>query len=75
MICPCCYDALKDDHEVPRNLARVRPGDLYCERCEWLFAREMIQVQGPPASTAVWHCPIHKTLNPRRELPAPPAQR
>jgi hypothetical protein len=74
MICPCCYDALRGEDEVPRQVARVRPGDLYCERCQWLFARELIKAEGPVALSAVWHCPIHKTLNPRRELPLSPPQ-
>jgi hypothetical protein len=39
------------------------PGDLYCERCGWLFAAEMLQGQDPLTLEDVLRCPSHRRLS------------
>jgi hypothetical protein len=58
MPCPCCLGAL-----VPAFLGAPSPaarlGDLWCERCRWLLAAEMIGDEGPLALDGVLRCPTH----------------
>lgn len=54
MPCPCCLGGLI--HPAPP----ARPLDLYCERCGWLFAAEMIQGHDPLALDDVLRCPTHR---------------
>lgn len=68
MICPCCYDPLGPAGESEKRITGARPGDLYCSRCRWLFARETIELQEKMGIDGVWQCPTHKTVHKRADV-------
>ena len=59
MICPCCFEQLTPADALPEPVAPAKPGDLYCLRCRWFFAREMIEPEGTMALDGIWRCPKH----------------
>jgi hypothetical protein len=59
MICPCCFETLQLASNLPVPVAPTKPGDLYCFRCRWFFAREMIYPEGTMALDGIWRCPEH----------------
>jgi hypothetical protein len=50
MDCPCCGEPLN-----PAKVSDARPGDLWCESCEWLLIREVLALDVNPA-----RCPTHE---------------
>jgi hypothetical protein len=68
MPCPCCLGGLISATDKPDPRGPIRPGDLYCARCAWLFAREMTLGEDP-LKLGVWlRCPQHQG---RREEAGP----
>jgi hypothetical protein len=59
MICLCCYSRLVDPNGLPTEVAPAKPGDRYCLRCRWFFAREMIEPERTMALDGIWRCPTH----------------
>ncbi|HXF73987.1 MAG TPA: hypothetical protein VNO79_15430 [Actinomycetota bacterium] len=63
MPCPCCLAA------VGPPPVTARTGDLWCARCKWLFAAELLGEERDPLRLERWlRCPTHRR-------PAEPTQR
>src|SRR3989442_1071012 len=54
VLCPCCTRPLE-----PAHMQDARPGDLWCEPCEWLLIRELLAGGVEPA-----RCPTHQVFRP-----------
>ncbi len=60
MPCPCCLGGLGEAISLAEPHPSARPGDLYCSRCGWLFATEMLQGEDPLSGLGdVLKCPKH----------------
>lgn len=57
MPCPCCLAGLL----APPPPGR--PGDWWYEQCEWLFAAEMLQGEGPMWLDETLHCSKHREVS------------
>lgn len=51
MRCPCCGETPR-----PAKDEDARPGDLWCEPCQWLLLRELVADNMEPA-----RCPTHNS--------------
>jgi hypothetical protein len=46
--------------DLPEPRGPVKEGDLWCKKCAWLLAREMLQ-EDQALDLAPWlHCPTHR---------------
>lgn len=55
MVCVCCSSELTRARDLPETRGWLRPGDLVCPQCEWIYPRELLGEEG----LIVMRCRIH----------------
>ena len=42
MVCVCCGSELTRSRDLPETRGWLRPGDLVCIKCDWIYPRELL---------------------------------